>query len=230
MSQTTGIVSGSGIDLSPMLDAVAEERGFDEVAHLAASSVSGHEGVFRVGRCGDVNVVLQSGRLHVYEGHSVSAVQRTVDALVDMGADRIIFTNAAGALNTGLSPGDLVAIDSAVLWPFAGWRDGPAAVSADFIVDGCDAMGRYMWVHGPTYETPAEVAAMQRLGCDAVGMSTAPEMARCKELGVSCAAVSVITNPCGGAVTLSHEHVLAKANEGSARLARVLRAFVEATE
>jgi purine-nucleoside phosphorylase len=222
------VVAGSGLDLLSLLDDINEEIPFTDCKQLPASSVAGHAGRFVLGRRRGRRIIVQMGRLHIYEGHPLATVQQPVDVLHDMGVRKVIFTNAAGGLAPDLRPGALVAVERIFLWPFRRWSDAPAWLEADFQVPGCTAAGIYVWVHGPSYETPAEIAVMQRIDGSAVGMSTAAELARCKELGMRAGVVSCITNQCGSQEKLTHEHVLDAAQAASASLVEVLRDYVDA--
>ncbi|MBN2310707.1 MAG: purine-nucleoside phosphorylase [Candidatus Hydrogenedentes bacterium] len=219
-----GIVAGSGIDLRGLLDRVEREQAFHEVAGLVSSAVPGHAGRFLHGVCGGHPVVLQCGRLHVYEGLAVGEVVRTVDVLASSGVRTILFTNAAGGLLPEMEPGELLAVERVRPMPYRGWPEAPESIEPDIEVPRCDHRGAYMWVHGPSYETRAEIAALQRLGGAAVGMSTAPELCRCRELGLRAAAVSCITNNCCQPQVLTHAHVVETACRASRRIAALIRA------
>lgn len=223
------VVAGSGLDLRPLLDAVEEERDFREVPGLSRAGVTGHAGRFVFGRANGVRVILQCGRLHVYEGRSADEAAGPVDALRKFGASRIVFTNAAGGLLTDMRPGDLMAVEDIRAWPYIGWQGKPRELTPDFVPEGCEWRGAYHWVHGPCYETRAEIRALCALGSAAVGMSTAPEMIRARELGIPAAAISCITNNCHTPQVLTHEHVLRTAAAASARLCAVLRNIARAT-
>lgn len=221
----TGIVSGSGIHLRPLLDEVLLELPFSEVEGVAAASVAGHDGAFLFGRCAGFPVVLQAGRIHLYEGHDYQAVTATVDALRAFGVDRLILTNAAGGLDADLEPGDWVAADSVLTWRFAG-HPFPERMTPDFLVPNCRAVGTYIWMHGPCYETPAEIRALQAMGGKTVGMSVAPELERCRQLGMRAGVVSCVTNNCTAQESLSHLQVVDAAQKASEHLCALLRGFI----
>lgn len=220
------IVAGSGLDLMPVLDAVDGETSFAN-AGVGAAGVAGHAGSFLFGRSGRRAVVLQQGRRHVYEDGAPGAAARTVDALHGFGVRTVVFTNAAGGLHPGMSPGSLASATEVITWPCRGARL-PERLYPDIAVPGCDFSGVYVWVHGPSYETRAEIQLLRRIGGGMVGMSTAPELFRCKELGMRAAAVSCITNNCCVPGRLTHEHVLRTAARASRRLSSVLRSMIAA--
>lgn len=213
-----GVVAGSGIDLLPLLDEVTREDPFPE----PRATAPGHPGRFIQGFCDGRPIVLQCGRRHAYEGFSFEETVRTVDLLRDYGVSGIFFTNAAGGLRARIRPGSLMAARRVMSWPY-GRFSLPEAITPGWIVPGCDYCGAYLWMHGSCYETHAEIAALQRLGADAVGMSTAPELLRCQMLGIPAAAVSCITNVCAAPERLTHDHVIEVAAQASGRLCRLIR-------
>jgi hypothetical protein len=173
-----GIVAGSGLDLIDVLDCKTMEVPFDTIPGLVPSGVAGHDGMFIHGAYRGTPVIVQCGRIHFYEGHRYEDVVRPVDVLHDAGVQTIVFTNAAGALLKDLKPGEFVAADEIRTWPFNAWPARPGSLTLDFQLPNCEATGPYMWVSGPSYETPAEIALLQQQGGAVVGMSTAPEVHR----------------------------------------------------
>ncbi len=225
--QPVAVVAGSGLALHDILDEVAETRPFSSLPGLLPCTVSGHEGRFILGQCGGVPVIVQQGRFHLYEGLPFDAATATVDALHQLGARSIIFTNAAGGLLPEMTPGDLMRIERIALWPYRGWTPDPPLILPTFWIAGCASGGTYVWVHGPSYETRAEIEALRRMGYAAVGMSTAPEMARALALGMNTAAISCITNNCTRIQTLTHDHVVDTASRASAALCGILRNAIQ---
>lgn len=218
------VVAGSGLDLGGLLDTTERAVSFEE-AGVGQTGVTGHTGRFLLGACVGRPVVLQEGRRHVYEGLALEEVTATVDALHGFGVRAVVFTNAAGGLKPEMRAGDLVSATEIQPWPCRR-VELPERLHPDFTIPGCDAAGAYMWVHGPCYETRAEIGLLQRLGGAMVGMSTAPEFVRCRALGMRAAAVSCITNNCCAPMHLTHEHVLQTAASASRRLTSLLRRAV----
>lgn len=217
------ITGGSGINLEPILSKRFASWTFSESPVLASSTVPGHEGRFIHGEAAGIPVILQQGRLHFYEGHGYTAVTRPVDLLRDWGVHTLLFTNAAGGLAPSTPAGGLMPVRSARTWPFRHWAGRPERLKLALTLETGTPPGCYWWVPGPTYETPAETRALQCMGGDAVGMSTAPELQRCEELGLRAAAIAVITNACGAPGPLSHEHVVEQARKQSERLRQILK-------
>ena len=220
------VVSGSGINLKPVLDTIHSTIQFSEMANVPVTTVAGHEGRFLRGTSHGLDVILQEGRLHFYEGLSFDEIVAPVDALAKLGVKTVVFTNAVGGLREELQPGVLTAADEIRCWPFNAWRDQPERIVPDFVVEGCDARGCLAWMPGPNYETPAEIQLLRSRGCATVGMSTGPEVCRCRQLAINSAVCSVVTNNCCQTQKLTHEHVLATAAQASERLVEVLRAWI----
>jgi purine-nucleoside phosphorylase len=218
-----GIVAGSGIDLLPLFDSIEEEISFDEIPSIPTTHVEGHSGKFISGRCNGNPILLQSGRIHFYEGHPLDSVTATVDYMYQQGVRTLLLTNAAGGLLSTMKPGDLMAQSSVQLWKYAGWPKAPDSLSMDYQLEGCDSSGTLTWVHGPCYETRSEIKALQSQDSHAVGMSIAPEVARCKELNIRVGGVSCITNNCCTPHTLTHDEVLETAHQSSEKLHELIR-------
>lgn len=221
-----GIVSGSGIALQDLLDSVTGERAFGDIAGLARGGVLGHEHRFVLGHCGALPIVIQSGRLHFYEGFDYESVVRPVDVMYEMGVKTILFTCATGGLAVGMEPGDLVAVERIRLWRYKGWSATPGMLFTDFVPPDCDFRGTYQWMHGPCYETRAEIGALHYLKAEVVGMSTAPEVMRCQELGIRAGVIACVTNSCCKPHVLTHDEVLSVAKRTSRRLSALIRSIL----
>lgn len=219
-----GIVCGSGIDLNALLDTQSEIKSFADVPGLPETTVLGHEGQFIRGTCDGIPIILQRGRLHFYEGHAYDTVVSPVHCLHAFGSRTVVFTNAAGGLNPEMMPGDLLAAHSLNLWPCARWSGHPTTLRTSVQLEGCDHVGNYTWIHGPCYETQAEIQALRSTKTDAVGMSTAPEITACQTLGMGTASISCITNNCCSPQKLTHQHVVEIAAKASARICTIIRA------
>src|SRR5262249_55402075 len=213
-----------------------------------ATSVAGHRGRVTLGDWAGQRVLLFEGRLHFYEGHSWENVVLPVRLAASLGVRVLLQTNAAGGIHDALGPGSLLALRGHMEWtrPYC-WREpGPGALGpprpspyAPRLLDVLDRAaaelriplqrGIYAAVTGPCYETPAEVRALKAWGADAAGMSTAREAQTGFDLGLECAAVSLITNKAAGlsAAPLDHQEVLATAVAQAERLLRLVTRFLE---
>lgn len=211
-----GVVSGSGMELERLLDTVEAEIPFASVPGMPAAHVAGHGGKFMHGTHGGRPLFLQCGRNHLYEGYTPAEVACGVDVMTGWGAEMIIFLNAVGGLQPHLNPGDLVACDEVWAWPYLR-HAFPPVQRPDLVFPGCAHTGACVWMHGPCYETRAEVDLLRRSGAAVVGMSLVAELVRCRELGVRSAVVCCVANQCGGSEPLSHTQVLENMHAAAAR-------------
>ena len=226
------IVLGSGLgDFADSLaDAVTAP--YETLPHWPQSRVAGHAGRLVVGRVAGTRVAALSGRVHVYEGHPMATVVFAVRVMARLGVKSLILTNAAGGINTDFGQGALMVIDDHINLmgsnPLIGPNDdrlGPRFPDMSEVYSRrlralADDAGRgagvglrhgvYVAVHGPSYETPAEIRAFRALGADAVGMSTAPEAIAARHMGVEVLGISCITNMAAGVLDqpLVHDEVM----------------------
>jgi purine-nucleoside phosphorylase len=202
--------------------------------------VLGHKGRLTVGHWAGKAVLVAEGRLHYYEGHDWDTVTRPIRLAASLGVRQAILTNAAGGMRAHLVPGSLMPIQDHLEWnrPYP-WREPPrpspyAAHLLEHIVSSGKAIGLdltpgiYAAVTGPSYETPAEIRALQSVGAWAVGMSTSREVLAGAEAGLECAAVSLITNRAAGlsAEPLAHSEVLEMGRRAGLRLGELLEVVV----
>ncbi len=245
----TAVVAGSG--LSALEDALADAVAvpFAEVPGLPHAGVAGHRGRFVHGRLDGVGVLVQAGRFHVYEGHAMDVVAAPVRILAALGVERMIMTNAAGAIHPRLGPGDVVVVDDVINLMFRCPLAGPARERETRFPDmsrpldtklkevvraAAAALGQrvgegvYAAVPGPAYETPAEVRMLARLGADLVGMSTVPEVIVAIASGLRCAVLSLVTNRATGLSPepLSHEEVLEAGRRAGERMTALVTEVV----
>ena len=243
------IVLGSG--LGGLADRIEQPRrvSYAEVPGFPPSTVEGHAGVLIAGRLAGRPVVAMAGRFHLYEGHSARVAGFPVRVLRALGADVLVLSNAAGGVNRTFRPGDLMVIaDHANLTglnPLEGMvEEGDvrfpdmsepydaglrALMHASAAARGVALReGVYAALLGPTYETPAEVRMLERLGADAVGMSTVPETIVARAMGMRVAGVSCITNLAAGISPepLSHDEVLATTRRVASTFEGLIEEFV----
>ena len=240
------VVLGSG--LGGVADAVedAVEIPFGEIPHFVSSTVQGHEGKLIIGSCAGVDVVLMKGRVHFYEGYSMEEVTLPVRVFNVMGIRSLILTNAAGGAAPHLSVGSLMAITDHINLmgenPLRGLNDerfGPrfpdmTGVYTPAYLEAAHEIARemgvvlhegvYMGLRGPTYETPAEIRMMRKLGADAVGMSTVPEATVARHCGIRVLAISCITNVAAGMsnAEINHDEVMTVGERAGKQLAKLI--------
>ncbi|MBK8550946.1 MAG: purine-nucleoside phosphorylase [Ignavibacteria bacterium] len=196
MKTKTGIILGSG------LNKFAEELASPELLYEDNSSF--HKLKVISGKINDENVVLFSGRRHFYEGYSNDKILENVNFAKDLGVNRLIITNAAGGINKNFKVSDLMLITSHYNFlSFNVNSSVPSLYSKDTISSIRDlAMeekislkyGSYCCLSGPSYESKSEIRFLNKIGVDAVGMSTVPEILYANKLGIKTIAISCITN------------------------------------
>lgn len=245
-----GIVLGTG--LGSIADSLehAIVTAYDDLPGFPPAKVSGHEGSLAVGTIDGTPVAIMRGRAHYYEDGRADAMASALGTLALLGARSVVLTNSAGSLHADWVPGTLALIADHINFsgrnPLIGASGDDRFVALDQAYDrrllddlrraARDAEvsplheGVYMWFAGPSFETPAEVRAAGVLGADLVGMSTVPETILARRLGLRVAAVSVITNFATGLAGGKPSHAETKdvAQQGSAALTRLLRAFLRA--
>jgi len=245
------IVLGSGLGefTKAMRDAVT--CAYADVPNWPASAIVGHAGQLVVGTIRGKRVAALSGRVHYYEGHDLRTVTFAVRALAAVGVKTIILTNAAGGIDLNFKPGTLMLMEDHINLlgsnPLVGPNDdrfGPRfpdmtevyskrlreiAIQAAMHAGVPLARGVYIAVHGPSYETPAEIRAFRTLGADAVGMSTAPEAIVARHMGLEVLGISCITNPAAGVLPqpLVHDEVMEVARRVRGEFSRLLEEIIE---
>ncbi len=227
-----GLILGSG--LGAFADTLTDlvKLPYSELVHLPTSRVKGHAGNLCFGTVGDVPVVCMQGRIHLYEGHAIADVVHGARTMARLGAHTVLVTNAAGGLVPEWEAGDLMRVTDHLnltgTSPLIGPNEdalgtrfpdmsqaydpelGQALVAVAAAANIPLRQGVYAGLLGPTYETPAEVRMLQRLGAHAVGMSTVPEVIALRHMGVRVGALSCVTNLAAGLVSgalLDHTEV-----------------------
>jgi len=247
------IVLGSG--LGGLADAVEDAVAvpFEALPGLPPAGVEGHAGCFVGGLLEGVPVLLQAGRYHLYEGHPREVVAAPVRIGASAGARVLLLTNAAGGIDRRLAPGSLLLLDDHVNLQFrsvllgtvrgeeerfpdlsAPYDPGLQDLALEAAVDAGVSLirGVYAAVTGPSYETPAEIRMLERLGVDVVGMSTVPEVIAARARGLRVAAISLVTNFASGITPdpLSHEEVREVGRRAGPRIEAVVRGLVRRLE
>jgi purine-nucleoside phosphorylase len=248
-----GIVLGSG--LGSVADGLTEsdQLGYDQIPGFPALGVAGHAGRLVVGRLGARLVICQSGRFHGYEGHAAEQLALPIRVLAGVGVRSLILTNAAGAIRRTLRPGTLMRIADHLNLTFRNPLLGPPlrgetrfpdmSMPYDVGMAGlADQVARadripleagvYAGLPGPSYETPAEIRMLARMGADAVGMSTVLEVIAARACGLKCLGLTALTNVAAGLgrEPLSHEEVTRVAGRTADQLRRLLDSAVSGME
>jgi purine-nucleoside phosphorylase len=250
VTPAVGVVLGSG--LGRFADALedAVEISYADIPGWPVATAVGHAGTLVLGSFGGVPVAVMRGRAHLYEGLSPAKTVFGIRVLGLLGVRTLVLTNAVGAIDESLEPGQLVLISDHLNLqaqsPLVGPNDeslGPRfpdmsdAYDSELRAAARAAAGRLglalgegvyaAWL-GPAFETPAEIRMLRALGADIVGMSTVPEVLAARHMGVRCLAISCVTNLAAGVSPepIDHERVLEVGAQAAGSLVALLNELV----
>jgi len=245
------IILGSG--WGPVVDEVAEVIGaipYGEIPGFPVSTVSGHAGRLVYGRISGTPVWIMQGRFHYYEGYSMQQLTFPVRVLSGLGIGGLVLTNAAGGIEPGYEPGQLMLIEDHINLmganPLRGPNDDSRGTRFPDMTQAWDLdfldlfretakdlsiqlnSGVYLAVSGPNFETPAEVRAFFGMGAQAVGMSTVPECIVARHENLRVAGLSCITNVAAhaGGSPLTHEEVSVTAQKAQKDIASLFTSAI----
>jgi purine-nucleoside phosphorylase len=244
-----GIILGSGLGALASSVELGKVIPYNSIPDWPVSTVIGHVGQLVVGKLEGKEVFVMQGRVHYYEGYSMAQVVLPVRVLQRIGIEILIVTNAAGAVNPNFTPGDLMLISDHInLIGMAGLNPlhgpnldqlGPrfpdmsqaydkSLIALARLAAGDENLklqeGVYICLAGPSFETPADLRFLQRIGADAVGMSTVPEVIAARHAGTRVLGISGISNKANldGKTTTTHEEVL----EAGQQIAPILTTLI----
>lgn len=235
-----GIILGSG--LGELADEYCDYAvSYNDIPGFVKSTIKGHKGRLVFAQINGKKVVMMQGRNHYYEGHSMREITFPVKVMKYLGVKTLILTNAAGGVNESFKPSDLMIITDHINYmsanPLVGQNDETLGerfpdmteVYKKYLIEiaekcasklGIDIQKGIYWANsGPSYETPAEINMMRKLGADAVGMSTVPEAIVANWCGMNILGISCITNSASSSTgeKLSHEEVIDAANNAKTK-------------
>jgi purine-nucleoside phosphorylase len=227
-----GLILGSGLGmLGDELDDSATIP-YADIPHFPMSTVEGHAGELVLGRLQGRQVALMRGRFHMYEGYEAERTTLPIRVMKALGVKTLLVTNAAGGINLGFEPGDLMVISDHLNLtgrnPLVGPNDNALGVRFPDMSEAYSRRlrevakttaselgfavkeGVYVGLLGPNYETPAEIRMLRTLGADAVGMSTVSEVIVARHSGIEVMGITCISNMAAGILDqpLSHEEVM----------------------
>lgn len=245
----TAIILGTG--LGSLVNEITDkyEIKYEEIPNFPLSTVEGHSGKLIFGKLGDKEIMAMQGRFHYYEGYSMKEVTFPVRVMRELGIKTLFVSNAAGGMNPDFIIGDLMIINDHINMfpehPLRGknipygdrFPDMSKTYSPELIAMAKEIAaekgirvveGVYLGTQGPTFETPAEYVMFHRMGGDAVGMSTVPEVIVARHCGIRVFGISVITDLGleGVVVEVSHEEVQKAADEAQPRMTTIFREIV----
>lgn len=246
-----GVILGSGLgDYAEALED-AVKLPYSEIPGFPRSTVAGHAGMWCCGTLYGKRVVMMQGRFHYYEGYGMKDVTLPVRVMQKIGVKTLVVTNAAGGVNLGYHPGELMVIGDMFSMTAQNPLIGPnldafgprfpdmscafdkelRALAHECANEQGFALreGVYAQMTGPTYETPAEIRMLRTLGADAVGMSTVPEVIVARHGGMRVLGISCITNMAAGILDqpLNHAEVTETANRVKGQFRNLLDRIIE---
>ncbi len=244
---SVGLILGSGLgDLAEQIEN-AVRIPYHEIPHFPVSTVEGHAGQLVIGTLMGQTVVAMQGRVHYYEGYSMQQVTFPVRVMKALGVETVIVTCASGGLNPSFEAGDLMLIVDHInmmgedplrgpnvkeLGPrFPAMVDAYTPELRKVALEVAEELGFqlrqgvYSPISGPSYNTSAELRMLQRLGSDAVGMSTVPEVVVAKHMGLKVMGIACITDMAlpDSPVHLTHEQVMEVANQTKPRFQNLIK-------
>lgn len=247
-----GIILGTGLGALAKQIEVDTVISYKDITNFPISTVKGHSGELIFGFIDGVRVVAMNGRFHYYEGYSAKEITFPVRVMKYLGIEFLFVSNAAGGINESMLNGDIMIIEDHINFqpenPLRGFNDesiGPRfpdmsePYSASLIAraeqiakhnDIRYLKGVYLGLQGPNLETKAEYRAFNRIGADAVGMSTVPEILVANHMGITCFAASVITNVCyppHRVKLTSHDDVLDVAQASEPKLSSLFKTLIK---
>ncbi|WP_254046366.1 purine-nucleoside phosphorylase [Prevotella sp. P5-126] len=246
---TTAIILGTGLGQLASEITDKYEFPYSEIPNFPISTVEGHSGKLIFGKLGNKDIMAMQGRFHFYEGYSMKEVTFPVRVMYELGIKTLFVSNAAGGMNPQFNIGDLMIItDHINLFPEHPLRGKNFPTGPRFpdmhepydlqLVAEADKVaaekgikvqhGVYIGVQGPTFETPAEYRMFAKMGGDAIGMSTVPEVIVAHHCGIKTFGVSVITDLGGfdDPVEVSHEEVQEAANKAQPLMTEIMREMI----
>ena len=245
----TAIILGTG--LGSLVNEITDkyEIEYKDIPNFPLSTVEGHSGKLIFGKLGNKEIMAMQGRFHFYEGYSMKEVTFPVRVMRELGIKTLFVSNAAGGMNPDFLIGDLMIINDHINFfpehPLRGknipygdrFPDMSAAYDKQLIAMAKEIAaekgirvveGVYLGTQGPTFETPAEYRMFHRMGGDAVGMSTVPEVIVARHCGIRVFGISVITDLGveGIVVECSHEEVQKAADEAQPKMTTIFREII----
>jgi purine-nucleoside phosphorylase len=245
-----GLVLGSGLGAFADSLSDATRVPYADIPSFPQSTAIGHAGRLIIGNVGNVAVAAMQGRVHLYEGYSAQEVSFPIRVFARMGIRALILTNAAGGINLGYSQGALVLIRDHINLqgtnPLVGANDDRFGVRFPDMTQAYSRAfreiareeaakqslmlheGVYAALLGPSYETPAEIEYLRRIGADLVGMSTVAEVIAARHMGLNVLAISCVTNMAAGILDqpLSHAEVMETGERVRTTFESLLRAVL----
>ncbi|MDI6688928.1 MAG: purine-nucleoside phosphorylase [Actinomycetota bacterium] len=243
-----GIVLGSG--LGGLVDEIKDKKiiPYRDIPHFPIPMTPGHSGNLVSGKFEGKEVIVMQGRPHYYEGYTMKGITLPIRVFKELGVEILILSNAAGGLNPDFDVRDFMIITDHINLmgtnPLIGLNDpelGPRFLDMSQaydrkLIEIAQKVAReegirlhkgvYVGVPGPSYETPAEIEFLARIGANAVGMSTVPEAIVANHAGLRVLGISCITDVVSDKKKVTHEEVLVQAQKTEVNLRKLIKGIV----
>jgi purine-nucleoside phosphorylase len=245
-----GIILGTG--LGGLVNEIEKPHSipYATIPNFPVSTVDGHNGQLIFGKMSGKNIVAMQGRFHYYEGYSMQEVTFPVRVMRALGVSHLFVSNASGGLNPDYRVGDIMVIRDHINFfpehPLRGrnynelgprfpdmsrvYSEKLRLMAKEIAEENGFRLreGVYVGVSGPTFETPAEYLMFRKLGGDAVGMSTVPEVIVAHHAGMIIFGISIITDSGvpGEIVEISHEDVQQVARNAEPRMTLIMKCLI----
>lgn len=248
---TVGVVLGTGLGkLVDKID-IIETISYEDIPHFPVATVEFHTGKLIYGTIGTTKILAMQGRFHYYEGYGMQQITFPIRVMQQLGVQKLLLSNAAGGIDLAYKKGDLIIIDDHINLqpdnPLRGLNKpeyGPRFPDMSNPYDGELSLlieskakelgivmrkGVYAAVPGPNLETRAEYRYLGRIGANLVGMSTVPEVIVANQIGLPCAAVSVVTDECDpdNLQPVDIEEIIAVAGAADGTLSNIFEAVIK---
>lgn len=248
---STAVVLGTGLGSFVDRVEVMQQISYNEIPHFPTSTVESHKGKLILAKAGRNKILVMQGRFHYYEGYSMQQITFPVRVFKALGVTSLLLSNASGGMNPEYKKGDLVLLTDHINLqpenPLRGVNEpalGPrfpdmsrpydVRLNKLFIKTALEMsiplkQGIYVAVPGPNLETRAEYRFLRVIGADMVGMSTVPEVIVANQIGLTCAAVSVITDECDpdNLQPVNIEDIIAVAAKADQKLSTLFKNVIE---
>lgn len=249
-----GLVLGSGLGAfaERLQDPVVIP--YQDIPYFPVSTAVGHAGRLVIGLCGKTPVAVMQGRVHFYEGYTLQQVVFPTRVLGAFGLQSIIYTNAAGGIKKSFKTRGMMLMRDHINMmganPLTGKNDDRFGLRFPDMTEAYSKRlralakkearklrvrffeGVYVALQGPSYETPAEIRAVAKLGADVVGMSTVPEVIAAGHMGLEVLGISVVTNMAAGIskTKINHEEVLEAGRKVEKQFTRLMEKIIPAID
>ncbi|MCX8065071.1 MAG: hypothetical protein N3G21_07855 [Candidatus Hydrogenedentes bacterium] len=222
---TLCIITGSGINLSNILNKKVSEEPFKEIFPKFQGNIKGHDYKITRGYIGVISTIICAGRIHAYEGYDWNDFNTFLEMFKRFGVTNILSINAVGSIDEKLKVPSYTIVKEIIPTPFVKYPlEKPLTPNWNIKADL--PKSTYIWVTGPSYETKSELKLFKQIGGDIIGMSGAPELYWALQLNYKVAMLSCVTNYCFNSSPITHDEVIKNAKQATENLLPHLKGII----